>query len=407
MMSRERLAHTAPHVRKPVSSELTFVDLFCGAGGSSTGLIEAGFVLVEAINHDRVAVDSHKANHPGARHRCEDINRLDKRSITPARCLWASVICTELSPAGGRPRKKKSRKALERTRASALDILAATEIHRYEVVLVENVIEFGTDWELFDWWLQGMALLGYRHQIVCAASSHLSGKNNSAAPQDRDRMYVVFTRKDIPVPDLRVEPEATCPQCGPVRGRQVWRNPDGPRIGKWNQRYDYRCPSPTCGLIVQPTTRPIAEVINWDLPAWRVGDGRRDRKKFTPYAPKTRMRIDAALRHFSDDPRISSADRRGQHALMVHIGRDSATRTTADPLTTVATKPHHSLVWPGPTVDDSYLRMISPREMLRAQRFPADYILLGTVEKQYQQAGNAVSVNASHWLGQRVKAVLA
>ena len=49
------------------------VDMFCGAGGTSTGLAQAceelGLeVRLTAINHWRVAIASHKANHPWARH---------------------------------------------------------------------------------------------------------------------------------------------------------------------------------------------------------------------------------------------------------------------------------------------------------------------------------------------------
>ncbi len=97
---------------------------------------------------------------------------------------------------------------------------------------IENVTEFATDRELFDWWLRGMKLLDYNVQIVCASSAHLGGGDNPLAPQLRDRIYIAFTRKGIPLPDLRVRPEAVCPARGPVLANQVWKNPEARRIGR-------------------------------------------------------------------------------------------------------------------------------------------------------------------------------
>jgi DNA (cytosine-5)-methyltransferase 1 len=47
---------------------LLAVDLFAGAGGSSTGAEAAGARVVLAANHWRAAVEVHRDNHPGAEH---------------------------------------------------------------------------------------------------------------------------------------------------------------------------------------------------------------------------------------------------------------------------------------------------------------------------------------------------
>ena len=57
---------------------ISAVDLFCGAGGSSTGLVKAvderGLKLdLLAINHWKIAIDTHTQNHPWARHLCVDL----------------------------------------------------------------------------------------------------------------------------------------------------------------------------------------------------------------------------------------------------------------------------------------------------------------------------------------------
>ncbi|MEU0899807.1 DNA cytosine methyltransferase [Streptomyces massasporeus] len=417
---------------------IPFIDLFCGCGGSSCGLEEAGYVLELAINHDPVSVWTHRTNHPHAEHKCEDIHRYDKRNLPRTRVVWASILCTEASPAGGKKRTRgqtrlsltgKDEGAKEatfvQTRASALDVLAVTDLHRPDAVLIENVTEFATDWELFDWWLRGMELLGYNVQIVNASSAHLGGGDNLLPPQLRDRIYIVFTRKGLPLPDVRVRPEAICPECGPVQANQVWKNPKARRIGKWGVEYTFRCPNRACGhLELTPLTRPVGDIINWGLPGQRVGDGRPNFKKFKPYAAATRARIAVGLERFGTDPYIVMLRNHGtalpisgpvpalaaqgrHHALIVPIGRKGAPRTTAEPLTTVACKPHHSLVIPAPTVDDCTLRMLEVEELKLVQRFHEEFIIQGNQTEAILQIGNAVSVNAARWLGERLLPSLA
>lgn len=45
-----------------VKESYTFIDLFCGAGGLSLGFVEAGFTCLQAIDHDKAAVETHSAN---------------------------------------------------------------------------------------------------------------------------------------------------------------------------------------------------------------------------------------------------------------------------------------------------------------------------------------------------------
>ncbi|MFF4845978.1 DNA cytosine methyltransferase [Streptomyces collinus] len=284
---------------------LTFTDLFCGAGGSSTGLVAAGLELRLAANHWPRAVETHAANHPDADHLCADIDKYDMRRLPKTDILWASPICTEISPAGGRRRThgqlsfdleeygRVEDAGWERTRATAYDVIRATEVHRYAAVLCENVLEFAVDWELFDWWRKGMETLGYHSQIVSVSSAHVGDPDNPPAPQWRDRIYVVFTRRDVPVPDLKPTPWAWCPDCGEdVHAVQTWRN--GRRVGKYKQQYDYRCPNTRCRhAVVEPYVRPAASIIDWSDLGVRIGD--RPAHGLRPLAANTVKRIRAGL----------------------------------------------------------------------------------------------------------------
>lgn len=103
--------------------ELLYVDLFSGAGGTSTGVETSGVAKVIAcVNHDENAIASHAANHPEALHFVEDVRTLDlskmtahvefmRRQYPDAKLvLWASLECTNFSKAkGGQPRDADSR----------------------------------------------------------------------------------------------------------------------------------------------------------------------------------------------------------------------------------------------------------------------------------------------------------
>jgi DNA (cytosine-5)-methyltransferase 1 len=124
--------------------KVTAADLFCGAGGTSTGLARACKELRQdielvAINHWSIAIETHKANHPWARHLCESIESLDPMKVVPSgrlKLLVASPECKHHARArGGRPMN-------DQLRATAWHILKWVQELYIENVLIENVPEF-------------------------------------------------------------------------------------------------------------------------------------------------------------------------------------------------------------------------------------------------------------------------
>lgn len=181
---------------------ITFTDIFCGYGGSSIGLENAGLTLSLGANHWDKAITTHALNFPAADHLIADVSNYDMRRLPPSDVLWASPICTEISPAGGRRRRQAQLSllepsghvptaALDRTRATFWDVVRATEVHRYKVVCIENVVE-AAEWELWDIWLAAMDKLGYNHQFISVSSAHIGDETNPHAPQWRDRLYVLY-----------------------------------------------------------------------------------------------------------------------------------------------------------------------------------------------------------------------
>lgn len=288
-----------------IDGDLDATDLFCGAGGSISGLKAAGIKIRLGANHWDRAIETVSANVPEADYLCADINAYDMRRLPRTRILWASVICTELSPSGGNKKHRGQLSleehghvpsaAYERTRACALDVVRATEVHRYDAVVVENVVEFARDWELYDWWIDGMCRLGYRVQVVNVSAAHVWGAGNPPAPQWRDRIFIVFTREGVPEPDLEPRPLAWCFACEElVDGVQWWKRADRRRVGKYGQQYLYRCPREACDrAVVEPLVLPAAAAIDWSDLGTRIGDRKR------PLAEATMRRIRAGLEMFA------------------------------------------------------------------------------------------------------------
>ena len=126
---------------------LNTVDLFCGAGGASTGMEDALHDLKLthkglAINHWAVAVDTMRRNHPDIDTKQMSIEEAVPAELVPGGVvdlLWASPSCTHHSRAkGGKPRSNQLRAQPELV-LTWLDQLFVRRI------IIENVPEF-VDW---------------------------------------------------------------------------------------------------------------------------------------------------------------------------------------------------------------------------------------------------------------------
>jgi DNA (cytosine-5)-methyltransferase 1 len=184
--------------------KLLAADLFCGAGGASTGFIRACELLgldyeLLAINHWQTAVNTHSANHPHVRHLCESVERVDPLVAVPGgrlHLLLAGPECTHFSTArGGRPVNPQSR-------ASAWHILKWAQELYIDTVLIENVPEFRT-WgpvgtngkplkskrgETYRAFLEALRSLGYR------VEDRVLNSADYGDPTTRKRLFIMARR---------------------------------------------------------------------------------------------------------------------------------------------------------------------------------------------------------------------
>lgn len=245
-------------------------DLFCGAGGSSTGLVTAidalGYDLeLFAVNHWSVAIDTHSTNHKRAKHFCQTLDTLDPRKVVPGgrlHLLVASPECVHHSNArGGKPMSEQSR-------ASAWLILNWLEKLYVDCVLIENVKEFRS-WgalgvngrplksqrgKLYQQFLENLRALGYKveDRVLNAA--------DYGDATSRERLFIMARRDKKPI----VFPS-------PTHAKKPYTTINKQTMSKW---------------------RPAREIIDWSL----EGESIFSRKR--PLAENTLKRIFAGLKKF-------------------------------------------------------------------------------------------------------------
>lgn len=290
---------------------LEATDIFCGAGGSSLGLEFVGcphcgrslIRVTQAINHWDLAVQAHNANFPHADHDVHGVEEIPASRFRSTPLLWASPECTHHAYCRG---PKELTEEAFRSRATFADIIRFTKHHRYDAVIVENVVEARL-WcdeaghrekcscgHTFNAWFKAICDLGYEGQVV-----YFNSQFALPTPQSRDRMYVVFWRKGARRPNLDFQPVSWCSVCETVvHGVQAWKRPSkgGLRTqdglfewGRYGQQYLYSCPR--CAQPVAPAVTGARTMIDWSLPAERTGD------RVKPLAVNTRKRIKVGLEY--------------------------------------------------------------------------------------------------------------
>lgn len=259
--------------------KLLYIDLFCGAGGTSTGVENARCAdeqcakVIACVNHDANAIASHAANHPDALHFTEDIRTLElsplvahverMKKIYPDALvvLWASLECTNFSKAkGGQPRDADSRTLAEH-------LFRYIEAIDPDYIQIENVEEFMSWGDMdekghpiskdkgrcYEKWKRNVRKYGYDFdwRILNAA--------DYGAYTTRKRFFGIFAKRGLPI----VFPEPT--HCKDGKSDMFGR------LEKW---------------------KPVKEVLDFS----DEGDSIFCRKK--PLAEKTLERIYAGLIKF-------------------------------------------------------------------------------------------------------------
>lgn len=418
--------------------KLLYIDLFCGAGGTSTGVNLARVDgqdcarVIACVNHDEKAIASHASNHPDAMHFTEDIRTLELSPLVDHlnKCrmmnpdafvvLWASLECTNFSKAkGGQPRDADSRTLAEH-------LFRYIEAIAPDYIQIENVEEF-MSWgdvdangkpismdkgKAYCRWIRNVKKYGYNfeHRILNAA--------DFGAYTSRKRFFGIFAKDGLPI-SFPEPTHAKKPEIGLFGSLKKWK--------------------------------PVKEVLDFS------DEGRSIFNREKPLSEKTLERIFAGLVKFVaggkdkfmvkynsmsqsgkyqppsvDDPcPVVATQNRLAIAQVSFLSKqfgghpDSKNLSTDSPAGTLTANPKHKLVTvkrpdaqcqiavspdDSPmtkkikgfmvqySIADIKMRMLKIGELKLIMGFPENYILVGNQTEQKKFIGNAVEVNMARVL---------
>lgn len=428
-------------------------DLFCGGGGSSTGLLQAceemglGCDLL-AVNHWETAIQTHAANHPQAKHLCVNLDSVEPAKAVPGGkldILIASPECTHHSNARG------SKPMSDQSRASAWHVVRWAESLRPRVVLIENVREFATWGPLgsngrplkgrkgatFHAWLDALRSIGYSVQTrVLNAADY-------GAATTRHRLFVLCVRGKTPP----VFPEPTHAksdtsdlfvQRKPWRAaREIidWSIQGKPVFGRARPLKPNTISRILAGVqkfagqpFMQHTTHPCGERVHeLDAPVPTItGANRGELALCQPFVITMRGTSDSCLAQTASSTTAGGIHHGIAQPFVLGQQSGSVPRSVEEPLPTISTdgaislcEPFllqyhgrlqtHSIEEPLRTVDTRdryaiiqvngvdtmiqvYFRMLQPHELAAAMSFPKGYLFKGNKAAVIKQIGNAVDV---------------
>ena len=194
----EQLPLVLPKLKGPLAA-----DLFCGAGGLSLGLEEAGYNVVVGVDHDEKALETHRAHHPGL---STNLDLADPAAVERLGELLATLNveliaggppCQPFSRAGRSAMRdlvrRGERPSKDMRRELWQSFLRIVAIARPAAVLMENVPDMALDRSM--WILR--TLVDELEQLGYAVEERVVSTGDYGVPQFRQRLFVVALRDAV------------------------------------------------------------------------------------------------------------------------------------------------------------------------------------------------------------------
>ncbi len=174
-------------------SRPTAVDLFCGAGGLTQGLKNAGFRVLAAVEIDTTACEAYRDNHADVKLIEKDIRTVTRRNVLGSNrktidLLAACPPCQGFSSMRTKNGKRKNR---DEQNDLIFEVLRLVRSLRPKGVMLENVPGLARS-EKFTKFLKGLRSVGYECNWA------ILNTNDYGVPQSRRRLIVLAGRTGVP-----------------------------------------------------------------------------------------------------------------------------------------------------------------------------------------------------------------
>lgn len=197
----------AARLRLEMKTKPTALDLFCGAGGLSEGLRQAGFNVIGAVDNDPFACKTYKLNHGKTKLWQTDINKLSGRTLMNELSIHSGQLdlLAACPPCQGFStiRTKNGSKTNRDPRNNLIfEVIRFIRSLRPKMVMLENVPGLIYS-ECFYKFKQELYKLGYK------VDSRILNSAQYGVPQRRKRLVLLASKKNIPKIEIGIVPQRT------------------------------------------------------------------------------------------------------------------------------------------------------------------------------------------------------
>jgi len=393
-----------------MSKKYNFIDLFCGAGGFSTGMELAGFNCIGGIDNVESIVDTHALNHKNSVSICGDIRDIPpeefekKLSGQKVDIIIGGPPCPTFSTIGhakirsvtGKPVSEDPRNRL------FLEYLKYVDYFRPEIFVIENVPQFITKYngKVFETAVKIIEDIGKDdnngegiYEVVKPVQ--VLNAVYYGVPQTRRRMMLVAHKKkskatfNYPKPthyyDQEDEKSKKLKKCVTVydaisdlpKITDNWRN-SYERYSKFDNLNEYqkmmrdKTNDTVSNNICRMSNDRAKKVFSYMKQGDIYMDLPKEIRKILPF--REDIFKDRLKRLVNDKP---------SWTVLAHIGMDG-----------------YMYIHP------TELRTLSVREAARIQSFPDDFEFVGNQQSTYVQVGNAVPPLLGKAIGESIKKYL-
>jgi DNA (cytosine-5)-methyltransferase 1 len=365
-------------------------DLFCGAGGLSHGLTEAGYQVVLGADHDPESVETHRHHHPGLTLEgdlgdASVVARLgDLVRRAGVELLAGGPPCQPFSKAGRSKIRHRVREGLRDPHDERRDLwrsfLEVAQIARPPAVLMENVPDMALDREMFIL----RTMVHELEDIGYSVSVRVLETLRFGVPQFRQRLILVALRDGLsfawpPEVPERVSVDnaiGDLPEVEggwrPAGGAAGWTPYHGPKSA-YQHAMRARVPSEHADRVYDHITRPVRAD---DVAAFNLMGGK---TRYSDLPDEVKRYRDDIF----DDKYKRLEENNYSRTITAHIAKDG-------------------YWYIHPTQD----RTITVREAARLQTFPDDFRFAGPPSAAFRQIGNAVPPVLGQQLGHAISTAL-
>lgn len=373
------------------SSNLNFIDLFCGAGGLSLGFLQEGFNVNFACDIEEACIETYRFNHPNVPSKYivnDDIKNIENKINDYIRFKEVDLViggppCQGFSIANQQRIIDDPRNKLYK---SFVNVVDKTKPKLFVMENVKGMLKVAQQVK------EDFESIGYK------VSYKVFNAQDFGVPQNRERLIFIGSRLDVRPEEIISRIESL------VADRYVLKD----AIDDLNELEASREKNNTNilndkngGIVIRKTNNNVSDYVK------RINNGILIENLV--FNHQARYNNDRDIEIYgrlhqgdkSDDPKIEDIM---PYANRSHIFKDKYYKLKNDDKCKTITA--HMKFDCNMYIHPTQARGLTPREAARVQSYPDDYVFKGPFTKAYMQVGNSVPPLMGRGIASIIKKIL-